>query len=76
MSRRLVLTVTRAQNGFDDAGFPAAFERAGFTVTAAPMGFILPSRNVLLEWLPSSDGVEGSRVVLKEWLALQIQRFT
>lgn len=30
MSRRLVLTVTRAQNGFDDAGFPAAFERAGF----------------------------------------------
>lgn len=30
MSRKLVLTVTRAQNGFDDAGFPAAFERAGF----------------------------------------------
>jgi len=30
MNRKLVLTVTRGQNGFDDAGFPAAFERAGF----------------------------------------------
>lgn len=53
-----------------------AFEGAGFTVTAAPMGFILPSRAGVLEWLPSSDGVEGSRVVLKEWLALLVQRFT
>jgi len=48
-----------------------AFERAGFTVTAAPMSFILPSRNSLLEWLPSSDGLDASRVVLKEWLALR-----
>lgn len=54
----------------------AAFERAGFKVTAAPMGFILPSRNGLLEWLPSSDGLDSSRVVLKEWLGLLAHRFT
>ena len=53
-----------------------AFEDAGFTVTAAPMGFILPSRNGLLEWLPSSDGLDVSRTVLKEWLGLLVQRFT
>ena len=51
-----------------------AFERAGFQVTAAPMGFTLPSRNGLLEWLPSSDGLDASRVVLKEWLALRVAR--
>ncbi|MEO8023692.1 YdcF family protein [Polaromonas sp.] len=51
-----------------------AFERAGFQVTAAPMSFILPSRNGLLEWLPSSDGLDASRVVLKEWLALRVSR--
>ncbi|MDP1742756.1 YdcF family protein [Polaromonas sp.] len=53
-----------------------AFEAAGFTVTAAPMGFILPSRNGVLEWLPSADGLEASRAVLKEWLGLLAQRFT
>ena len=51
-----------------------AFERTGFTVTAAPMGFMLPSRNSALEWLPSSDGLDASRLVLKEWLALRIAR--
>ncbi len=51
-----------------------AFERAGFQVTAAPMGFTLPSRNGLLEWLPSSDGLDASRVMLKEWLALRVAR--
>lgn len=53
-----------------------AFERAGFTVTPAPTGFILPSRNGMLEWLPSSDGLDASRLVLKEWLGLLVQRFT
>lgn len=51
-----------------------AFERAGFQVTAAPMSFTLPNRNGLLEWLPSSDGLDASRVVLKEWLALRVAR--
>lgn len=54
----------------------SAFERAGFTVTPAPTGFVLPSRNGVLEWLPSSDGLDSSRVVLKEWLGLLVQRFT
>jgi uncharacterized SAM-binding protein YcdF (DUF218 family) len=53
-----------------------AFERAGFTVSAAPMAYIQPSRHALLEWLPSADGLEGSRAVIKEWLALLVQRFT
>lgn len=53
-----------------------AFERAGFTVTAAPMGYILPANHGLLQWLPSADGLGSSRVVLKEWLALMVQRFT
>jgi len=53
-----------------------AFERAGFTVTPAPMGFILPGHNGLLQWLPSSDGLEVSRQVLREWLGLLVQRLT
>ncbi|MES2685302.1 MAG: YdcF family protein [Pseudomonadota bacterium] len=52
-----------------------AFERAGFTVTAAPMGFILSSRSAI-EWIPSSAGLDTSRAVLKEWLGLLVQRFT
>ncbi|WP_395060621.1 YdcF family protein [Polaromonas sp.] len=54
----------------------AAFERAGFTVVPAPMGFILPSRNSVLQWLPTGDGLEASRAVLKEWLGLLVHRFT
>ena len=53
-----------------------AFERAGFTVTPAPMGFILPSRKSVLEWIPSADGLGTSQLVLKEWLGLLVQRFT
>ncbi len=53
-----------------------AFEAAGFSVSAAPTGFIVPHRNSVLEWLPSSDGMDSSRAVLKEWLALLAQRFT
>ncbi|MDP2452429.1 MAG: YdcF family protein [Polaromonas sp.] len=51
-----------------------AFERAGFTVTAAPMGFTLPSGNGVLEWLPSGNGLEDSRAILREWLALRVAR--
>ncbi len=49
-----------------------AFERAGFTVTAAPMAYILPKQNKVLEWLPSVDGLQSSQLVLKEWLALRV----
>ncbi len=50
----------------------ALFEKAGFTVLAAPMGFVLPSERPLLEWLPSAHGLTASRNVLREWLALQV----
>jgi len=53
-----------------------AFERAGFIVTPAPMGFILPSRNGVLQWTPSADGLGTSQLILKEWLGLLAQRFT
>ncbi|GAB3479015.1 YdcF family protein [Polaromonas eurypsychrophila] len=53
-----------------------AFERAGFSVVPAPMGFILPSRNGVLQWLPTGEGLEASRAVLKEWLGLLANRFT
>ena len=53
-----------------------AFERAGFIVTPAPMGFVLPSRNGVLQWTPSADGLGASQLILKEWLGLLAQRFT
>jgi uncharacterized SAM-binding protein YcdF (DUF218 family) len=53
----------------------AAFERAGLLVTPAPMGFTLPVRNGLMEWLPSGAGLQASQQVLREWLALLVGRF-
>ena len=51
----------------------ALFERAGFQVLAAPMGFVLPTERPLLEWLPSAHGLSASRQVLREWLAVQLR---
>jgi uncharacterized SAM-binding protein YcdF (DUF218 family) len=49
-----------------------AFEQAGFEVTPAPMGFATPRERAVLEWLPSTEGLAGSRQVLREWLALRL----
>nr|WP_315242376.1 YdcF family protein [uncultured Albidiferax sp.] len=49
-----------------------AFERAGFTVTPAPTGFTLPQQRSLMEWLPTGHGLQSSREVLREWLALRV----
>ncbi|MFI5446801.1 YdcF family protein [Polaromonas sp. UC242_47] len=49
-----------------------AFERAGFTVSPAPMAYILPNQNGLLQWLPSAEGLQSSRAVLREWLGLRV----
>lgn len=49
-----------------------AFERAGFEVLPAPMGFLEPESGPLLEWLPSASGLSGSRRVLREWLGLRL----
>ena len=54
----------------------ALFEKAGFKVLPAPMGFVLPSERPLLEWMPSAHGLTASRNVLREWLALQLRRTT
>ena len=53
----------------------AAFERAGLSVTPAPIGFVLPIERDLLQWLPSAQGLLASRHVLREWLALAVGRF-
>lgn len=51
-----------------------AFEQAGFVVTPAPMGHPVHNHTSLLEWLPSSGGLETSHAVLRERLAWLIQR--
>ena len=53
----------------------AAFERAGFAVTPAPMGFVTPVQRGLLEWTPSPWGLLASYQVLREWLAGVVGRF-
>ena len=53
----------------------AAFERAGLSVTPAPMGYVLPVQRDLLQWLPSSYGLLASQQVLREWLALAVGGF-
>ena len=54
----------------------AAFQRAGFVVTPAPMAFTLPFESRLLQWLPSAQGLLASRQVLRECLGLAVGRFT
>jgi len=51
-----------------------AFEQAGLTVTPAPMGYVLPAQGEVLEWLPSAPGLQASRQLLREWLALAVGR--
>lgn len=52
----------------------AAFRRAGLTVLPAPMGYVTPVERRVLEWLPSGYGLLASRAVLREWLALTVNR--
>ena len=54
----------------------AAFEKTGLVVLPAPMGFVLPDDNPLLEWLPSAQGLLASRQVLREWLGIAVARAT
>ncbi|MBC7718748.1 MAG: YdcF family protein [Chitinophagaceae bacterium] len=51
-----------------------AFSQSGLTVTPAPIGFVLPLRSALLEWLPSASGLQASSVVLREVLAGALSR--
>ncbi|MES2508562.1 MAG: YdcF family protein [Pseudomonadota bacterium] len=52
-----------------------AFERTGLIVSAAPIGYVLPAKNDLVEWLPSGDGLSVTQQLLKEWLGLQAGRW-
>lgn len=54
----------------------AAFQRAGFVVTPAPMGFTRPIESPLLQWLPSAQGLLASRQVLRECLGRTVGQFT
>lgn len=54
----------------------SAFERVGFTVTAAPMGF-RASKKIsysVLDWLPSMSALVTSRSVLHEWIGMTYYR--
>ena len=53
----------------------AAFQRAGFVVTPAPMGFTRPIESPLLQWIPSAQGLLASRQVLRECLGLAVGQF-
>lgn len=46
-----------------------AFENAGLTITPAPTSYIEAAQSPLLEWLPSAQGLQNSRHVLRELLA-------
>ncbi len=48
------------------------FRTAGFTVLPAPTNFAKATQRPLLEWLPSTGGLQASQRVLREWLALKI----
>ena len=52
-----------------------AFERAGFTVTAAPIGQTLPAQSDLMEWLPSASGLSSSQQILRELLGITVARW-
>lgn len=52
-----------------------AFEAVGLTVVPAPIGFTERRQRALLEWLPSTAGLEASHQVLREWLALRMRRY-
>lgn len=52
----------------------AAFEAAGLAVIPAPTSFIQPVSREPLEWLPSGEGIRNNRVVLREWLGIQVSK--
>lgn len=48
------------------------FEAQGFEVVPAPTGFIQPSGQAWLRWVPDAGSLQDSRAVLREWLALRL----
>lgn len=52
----------------------AAFRAAGFQVVPAPTHFPVAGERTVLQWLPSSTGVDWNRQLVREWLARQALR--
>jgi uncharacterized SAM-binding protein YcdF (DUF218 family) len=67
LDKKRILLVT---NAWHMARSVKQFERAGFTVIPAPMGFIQPPQTPLFDYLPSAGGLGATQLILKEWLGL------
>lgn len=48
----------------------AEFERTGLVITAAPTGYVLPTKAGVLQWMPSTDGLSSSTRLIHELLGL------
>lgn len=48
----------------------AAFKKAGFTVTPAPMGYTTNAPSTALEWVPHSNALNTSRTAIREYIGL------
>jgi uncharacterized SAM-binding protein YcdF (DUF218 family) len=48
------------------------FEAAGFSVTAAPMGYVHSDMQPVLLWLPQGSALRDSAWLIKEWLGLRL----
>ena len=67
LDKKRILLVT---NAWHMARSVKQFERAGFTVIPAPMGFIQPPQTPLFDYLPSAGGLGATQLIFKEWLGL------
>jgi uncharacterized SAM-binding protein YcdF (DUF218 family) len=52
------------------------FRRAGFEVLPAPTHFPDQGRHGLLDWLPSTHGIDTCRYLVHEWLGRMLARMT
>lgn len=51
-----------------------AFERAGLQVLPAPTLHFMQAERTVLDWLPSTGGLNTSRLAIREWLGLLVMR--
>ena len=68
-------TVVLVTNAYHMPRSVRAFERAGFRVIPAPMGFSQAADNWQRMWLPSGEGMTASRQVLRERLGLWMRAY-
>ena len=48
------------------------FERTGFKVIPAPMGYLQAPSSGVYEYLPSAQGLKNCALVFKEWLGNKV----